>query len=227
MFLNVMYIAGFEIYNEDILKVLIAAFLGAIIGFEREWKGKPAGLRTLALVSAGSAVFTLVSYHMADTGGLGSDATRIASNIVTGVGFIGAGIIFRGNNHVQGLTTAATIWVAAAIGMGVGAGYYPLAVATTAIVWIVLVLLYRLELVLLRFTQTLTYKVCFHEAHRATDIKYYDYFEDKGYKLDLTKYVKEDGAVTVFWTVSASKKKHEVAVARLLNDDKVTDLTYN
>jgi len=223
-----MNIGVIEIYNEDILKVLIATLLGTIIGFEREWRGKPAGLRTLALVSAGSAIFTIISHHMGIMGGGDrSDITRIASNIVTGVGFLGAGIIFRGNNHVKGLTTAATVWVSAAIGMAAGIGSYSVAVVSTAIVWVVLVVMQKIELLLMRFSETLTYKVWFHEAHNVSDIHYDEYFAKKGYRLDVTKYDKKEGAVIVYWTVSASRKKHQLAIHRLLDDDKVVELEYN
>lgn len=223
-----MDIGGIEIYNEDILKVLVAVLLGTIIGLEREWRGKPAGLRTLALVSAGSAIFTILSHHMGVmSNGPESDITRIASNIVTGVGFLGAGIIFRGNNQVKGLTTAATVWVSAAIGMAAGSGNYSIAVVSTVIVWVVLVLMQNVEILMTRFSETLTYRVSFHEAHNAADIHYKEYFPEKGYRLDVTKYDKKAGAVIVYWTVSASRKKHGKAIDRLLNDDKVIELEYN
>lgn len=221
-----MNIGAIEIYNEDILKVLIAVLLGTIIGFEREWRGKPAGLRTLGLVSGGAALFTVVSHHMGELSG-SSDITRIASNIVQGVGFLGAGIIFRGNNNVKGLTTAATVWVSAAIGMAAGIGNYSVAVVSTVVVWGVLVVLHKVELLLMRFSETLTYRVAFHEAHDASDIHYEDYFTEKGYKLDRTRYDKKEGSVVVYWTVSASRKKHELVVEKLLNDGKVTELEYN
>lgn len=221
-----MDIGAIEIYNEDILKVLIAVLLGTIIGFEREWRGKPAGLRTLGLVAGGAALFTVVSQHMGEMSG-GADITRIASNVVQGVGFLGAGIIFRGNNNVKGLTTAATVWVSAAIGMAAGIGSYSVAAVSTAVVWAVLVIMHRAELLLIRFSETLTYKVSFHEAHSADDIRYEHYFSEKGYTLDTTRYDKKEGSVVVHWTVSASRKKHELAVNKLLNDDKVTELEYH
>jgi putative Mg2+ transporter-C (MgtC) family protein len=122
---------------------VIAMALGLLIGGEREWRGHPAGLRTMALISAGSCMFT----------GLGLipdfpktvDPTRIAAQIVTGVGFLGAGSILRQGELVRGLTTAASIWVAASLGMAVGFGYYWLAVFTTAVVVLVLVALKPLE----------------------------------------------------------------------------------
>lgn len=224
-----MYIGSIEIYNDDILKVLVAALLGTILGLERERKGKPAGLRTLALVSAGSALFTIISQQMGEMadGTVRSDITRIASNIVTGVGFLGAGIIFRGTNSVKGLTTAAAVWISAAIGMAAGIGNYSLAVVCTAIVWGVLVLMHRVERLMMRFSETLTYMVCFHEAHSVNDIHYEDYFNEKGYDLDTTRYDKKDGCVIVYWTINASRIRHKKAIHKLLNDEKVVELQYS
>ncbi len=117
-----------------ILRFLLAVGLGAGIGYQRERTGKAAGLRTHILVSAGAAVFTLASMY-----GFGAglaDPSRVAAGVVVGVGFIGAGVIFRGarGEEVAGLTTAATIWVTAAIGLAAGAGLYLLSVVVTAVI---------------------------------------------------------------------------------------------
>ncbi len=212
------------IFTEDIQKVLVAALLGAIIGLEREWSGKPAGLRTLILVCAGSTLFTIVSYNIAELDIFGTtDVSRIASNIVTGIGFIGAGIIFKGKNNVHGLTTAATVWMSAAIGMAVGTGDYNLAVAATIVVWIILVILQWVETMLNRISETMTYKVSFNMAD---GFKYDAYFAGKGYILRETAYHKEGDVITIHWTISASRKKHDMAIARLLSDKKVLEMTY-
>lgn len=118
---------------EMILRFLLAFALGAGIGFQRERAGKTAGLRTHMLVSSGAALFTLVSIY--GFSGAAVDISRIAAAVVVGVGFIGAGVIFRGRQEeeVAGLTTAATIWVTAAIGLAAGAGMYLISVTATAI----------------------------------------------------------------------------------------------
>ena len=123
---------------EMALRLLLAAALGAIIGYQRERAGKPAGLRTHMLISIGSALFTVASV----SGFTGTvDPTRIAAGIVTGIGFLGAGaILHREGGIVAGLTTAATIWVSAAIGLAAGAGLYVISAVTTALVMIVLLL---------------------------------------------------------------------------------------
>ncbi|MGD2065447.1 MAG: MgtC/SapB family protein [Dehalococcoidia bacterium] len=118
---------------EMVLRFLLAFALGAGIGFQRERAGKTAGVRTHILVSSGAALFTLVSIY--GFSGTAVDISRVAAAVVVGVGFIGAGVIFRGRQEeeVAGLTTAATIWVTAAIGLAAGAGMYLISVIVTAI----------------------------------------------------------------------------------------------
>ena len=135
------------------LRLLFACALGGLIGFERELRDREAGIRTHLLVSLGSALFTIVSaygFHEFLTGGgniVRADPSRIAAQIVTGIGFLGAGAIIREGLSVRGLTTAATLWVVAAIGMACGAGYYWPAAATTGLtlfaLWPLRILAYR------------------------------------------------------------------------------------
>ncbi|HEY50058.1 MAG TPA: MgtC/SapB family protein [Dehalococcoidia bacterium] len=117
------------------LRLLIAAIIGGVIGFEREHADKPAGLRTLLLVCVGSALFTIASlYGFGDK----ADAARVAAGIVAGIGFLGAGTIIRLEGGVVGITTAATIWAVAAIGLAVGAGLYLVGIVTSVLVLIAL-----------------------------------------------------------------------------------------
>jgi len=124
---------------EATLRFLLAIALGAGIGYQRERAGKAAGMRTLILVSAGAALFTLVSVY--GFGDEGVDISRVAAGVVVGVGFIGAGVILRGQREeeVAGLTTAATIWVTAGVGVAAGAGLYlPSVIAAAVILGILL-----------------------------------------------------------------------------------------
>jgi putative Mg2+ transporter-C (MgtC) family protein len=140
-------------WEEALLRLALAAVLGGLIGVERELREREAGLRTHMLVALGSALFTIVSaYGFHDFLASGqavvrADPTRIAAQIVTGIGFLGAGAIIRQGLSVRGLTTAATLWVVAAIGLASGAGYYSGAVITTALVllslWPLRILAYR------------------------------------------------------------------------------------
>ncbi|HEY3195779.1 MAG TPA: MgtC/SapB family protein [Candidatus Dormibacteraeota bacterium] len=133
----------------------MALVLGLALGAERETQGHPAGLRTMGLISVGACVFTAVGLE--PIFGIRTDPTRIAAQIVTGVGFIGAGAILRQGGEIIGLTTAASIWVAAALGMAAGFGFYAIAVFTTFLVIVTLVALRPIER---RF---------FHHHHRRRD----------------------------------------------------------
>ena len=131
-------------FQEELLRILLAAGLGAAVGVERELREHEAGLRTHMLVAVGSCLFTLVSaYGFGEFFARGArpipvDPTRIAAQIVTGIGFLGAGAIIRQGSNVRGLPTAATLWAVAAIGLAAGAGYYGGAVATTIVVIVAL-----------------------------------------------------------------------------------------
>ena len=131
---------GFDWSN--ILQVTLAAGLGGLIGLERESRGREAGFRTNMLIAIGSCLFTILSidgFPLQDSAA--KDTARIAAQIVTGVGFLGAGALFQTRNHVKGMTTAATIWLVAAIGMTVGVGAYGLAIFTSFLTFIILRLL--------------------------------------------------------------------------------------
>ena len=122
---------------EMALRLLLATFLGAVIGFQRERMGKEAGMRTNMLICLGSAIFTVLSIY----GFPGSDPSRIAAGVATGIGFIGAGVILhRNGGAVVGLTSAATIWVVAGIGVTAGAGMYIISGVATVLVLVILLL---------------------------------------------------------------------------------------
>lgn len=135
------YISDFEFVQ----RLLTAALLGGLLGLERETRNKPAGLRTNILISLGSALFTMMSLELGGAGGTGADESRVASQIVVGVGFLGAGAIMRHGTDVAGLTTAATIWVNAAIGVTAGAGAYHQAFIATGVTLVVLLALQPVE----------------------------------------------------------------------------------
>ena len=127
---------------ELIRRLITAALLGAALGFEREIRQKDAGLRTNILISVGAALFTLMSIEISGPSG---DPGRIAAQIVTGIGFLGAGAIMRTDTGIQGLTTAATVWVNAAVGVAAGGGEYHLAFIATGITLVALLVLQPIE----------------------------------------------------------------------------------
>jgi putative Mg2+ transporter-C (MgtC) family protein len=128
--------------SELIRRLLLAALLGALLGTERELKQKAAGLRTNILIALGSALFALLSIELAPPG---ADPTRIVAQVITGVGFLGAGAIMRTDSGVQGLTTAATVWVNAAVGVAAGGGQYHLALSATGVTLVVLFVVAPIE----------------------------------------------------------------------------------
>lgn len=137
-------------WYEAMLRLALAGVLGGLIGLERELREREAGLRTHLLVAVGSALFTIVGAY--GFGGIRTDPTRIAAQVVTGIGFLGAGAIIRQGFSIRGLTTAATLWVVAAVGLAAGAGYYSAAVISTGLVllalWPLRIVAYR---ILIRF----------------------------------------------------------------------------
>jgi len=135
---------------DTLASLLLAVFLGAVVGLERETIHKPAGLRTHMLVCLGSCLFTIVSI------GFSVDPARIAAGIVAGIGFIGAGTIWADRDKVQGITTAASLWATAAIGLTAGIGDYPLAVIATVLVFVILSSRYLLKRVGAYNKKTLT-----------------------------------------------------------------------
>ena len=133
---------------DPFIRISVALVLGIALGTEREYHGHPAGLKTMALIAVGSCLFTVLGLEPAF--GNRVDPTRIAAQIVTGVGFLGAGAILRQGLDVKGLTTAASIWVVASIGMATGFGYYPIAAFTTVLVIVMLLAIRPLEIRFLR-----------------------------------------------------------------------------
>lgn len=138
-------------WNHDIIPALLAIGCGAVIGIERQFRHKPAGLRTNIMICLGAAVFTVISEKMSL--GTQDSVTRIASGIVTGVGFLGAGAVIQDRGGIHGLTTAATIWLVASIGMACGARLYYLAVITTVLALVVLIGLGRVDKYLDRYEE--------------------------------------------------------------------------
>ncbi|MEP6916769.1 MAG: MgtC/SapB family protein [Acidobacteriota bacterium] len=128
---------------ELVTRLLTAAVLGAVLGLERELKHKSAGLRTNILIAVGAALFTVMSYEFGQHPG--ADPGRLAAQVVTGIGFLGAGAIMRNDTGVQGMTTAATVWVNAAIGVAAGGGKYHLALIATGVTLSALLILDPVE----------------------------------------------------------------------------------
>ncbi|MFH2103899.1 MAG: MgtC/SapB family protein [Chloroflexota bacterium] len=144
-----------EYIPEEAIKLTLAVIVGGLIGAEREFRDKSAGFRTIIFIAVGATLFTIFSLGL----GMDSSPTRIAANIVTGIGFLGAGAIMREGGKVAGLTTAATIWLAAALGMGLGAGKYTLVGLSTLTILLVLWLFPRIEHLIDNIRETRIYEI--------------------------------------------------------------------
>jgi putative Mg2+ transporter-C (MgtC) family protein len=150
-------------HSYDLLGMFLAVAFGAVIGAERQLSGKAAGLRTNILICLGATVYTIVSREMG--GGQTDSITRIAAQIVTGIGFLGAGAIIQDRGGIHGLTTAATIWLVASIGMACGAGFYVLASVATVFAIVVLFALAPLAKWLTKFGKKHDFQKHLDEQH--------------------------------------------------------------
>lgn len=145
----------YDFIFDNSMKLLVSLVLGALIGAEREYKGRNIGFRTIILITLGSTLFTILSFIL----GKDNDAARIASNIVTGVGFLGAGAIFRDGASVRGMTTASLIWISAAIGMACGIAQYEFAVLVTFVTLVILLGFTGVQKFIDRYNQERVYKI--------------------------------------------------------------------
>jgi len=214
-----------EIFRLDLmLQIGLATLLGGAIGLERELGGKPAGLRTNILICIGSVLYTHLSLAMltGSTGAIppGTDTTRVAAQIVTGVGFIGAGTILHARGAVVGLTSAATIWVVAAIGVALGSGYYLEGVGTTLAVVTVLAGLGRVEKLVDR--QSLTSTISIHARPGPTVVEDLE-TAVRRMGLDILKVSnrQENVDLVVEFELRGSKRLYDQAIITLLHHDHV------
>ncbi|HEV7231430.1 MAG TPA: MgtC/SapB family protein [Bacteroidia bacterium] len=207
-------------FHEDITKLLVSLLIGSIVGAEREYRSKSAGFRTLILVCVGSTLFTIFSIRIG-----GSNPDRIAANIITGIGFLGAGAIFRGETGVSGLTTATMIWMSAALGMGVGAGEYTICCAATAVIVVILLIFPRFERLIDESHQNRTYKIIcpFDETILS---QYETMFKEFGLKQKLGKKIRRGDRIIGIWELQGSLKKHELLTHKLLLDTNIIEFEF-
>lgn len=196
-----------------ILRLFIAGLLGGLIGFEREFRAKEAGLRTHFLVALGSALFMLISQY-AFTGRF--DAARVAAQVVSGIGFIGAGVIIFQKNVVRGVTTAAGLWVAAAIGLASGAGMYALAIAATLMT---IICLETMHFVTRRFGEkSLMITISHISSDKLADVL--DSLRKANFEIDSFSY--SEGSATVH--IHLSQRGYQKALSRILEITRGLDI---
>jgi putative Mg2+ transporter-C (MgtC) family protein len=203
-------------------RLVLAGFLGGLIGLERELKAKPAGLRTTLLICMGAAMFTQLSVQMAllATGGgdaLRADPARLAAQIIPGIGFIGAGAILHGKGRVTGLTTAATLWVVTAIGIAVGAGAYVEAIGTTVMVLCTLLLLARWERIIHARMSHRRYTAAVDPSSEAFE-RLLERFKQGKLRVKVERVEKAGGQVEVTFRVMGPMDDHDHLVKHMIHD---------
>jgi putative Mg2+ transporter-C (MgtC) family protein len=207
---------------ENLIKVGLAIALGGVIGAEREFQDKAAGFRTIILITLGSTLFTIFSLSM----DAGFTQTRIAANIVTGIGFLGAGAIVRDGGRISGLTTAATIWLSAALGMGIGAGQLYFVMASTGFTLVILLIFPRIEAVIDRIREARSYRV----VVKAGDFKKMEKVEKtlEAYSLWTLEHhqSKNEKAIIGTWKAIGSPKNHDKFVEVMMKDRDIKELDY-
>jgi len=190
----------FTVGTADLVSMFVALLCGGIIGFEREYRNKSAGFRTIILITLGSTIFTIVSRH-----GAGAD-DRISANIITGIGFIGAGVIFKDQFSVRGLTTAAVIWTSAAIGMTTGIGYHTLAFLFTLITLGILLMMSRVERFIGKLQRQKMLSVTFRNAEFSQIQALEDRLNSEDLGIERLRVSKNHDTLTVVWQVSGKKQ---------------------
>jgi putative Mg2+ transporter-C (MgtC) family protein len=211
---------NYEFILDNSIKLGVSLVLGALMGAEREYKGRNIGFRTIILITLGSTLFTIISIVMGEDG----DPTRIASNIVTGVGFLGAGAIFRDGFSVKGVTTASLIWISAAIGMSCGIGQYEFALMVTATVLVVLVGFSGVQKFIDRYNKELVYRIKMEndfEIRKQVESR----LHDCQLKFEIISYNKENGAITLQYEARGSHVNHEKFVNFLTGEASVTSFS--
>ncbi len=210
-------------YTSDLLSLFVALTLGAFIGLERELSDKAAGLRTNILICVGSCLFAILSRHLATTAGI--DTTRITAQIVSGIGFLGAGAIMRDGEQVTGLTTAATIWVVAAIGVTVGYGFYALAAAAAVMTLIVQGVFPHLDTLIDELRQRHTFKIT-SDLNDADLEEIKAIFRNSEVKVLRRKLMKRANLYYSEWYVAGPRLELKSVVRLLLESKHVRELTY-
>lgn len=207
--------------TDEVLKLGLAMLVGGIIGAEREFRDKSAGFRTILLITVGSTLFTIFSLDI----GIETNPTRIAANIVTGIGFLGAGAILREGHRVTGLTTAATIWLAAALGMGIGAGKFALVGIATLLTLIVLWVFPTFENWLDRTQQTVIYEISLPaQSPRRKTLP--ETFESYSIRVYHHREIKSGDTILLTFRTTGRMENHRKLVEALLQDPEIIEVKY-
>ncbi len=208
--------------TEYILRILFAGLVGGLIGLERAYHDKSAGFRTMIMIATGSALFTIISMIVGSPAG---DGARIAAAVVTGVGFLGAGAIVKEGISIHGLTTSASIWIVASLGMGAGLGLYSLTGVVTLLMMVVLWMLPPIEHRVDALHEFVTFNICIKNTNKL-ESKVLDCFSDVGIKIiALHRTQPEKGSRVLHVTVKTTPQKRELLSERLVNEKSIQTFT--
>ncbi|MGB2896397.1 MAG: MgtC/SapB family protein [Anaerolineales bacterium] len=205
--------------SEIVIKLLVAIFVGGLIGAEREFHDKAAGFRTIIFICLGSTLFTILSLELGGT----SDPVRIAASIVTGIGFIGAGVILRNEGHIVGLTTASTVWIAAALGMGIGSGYFLLAGISTGLILIGLWVFPMFDRLIHKTRETRNYHIVFSRSTEKCG-QLENIINQCNLRIESFTKGLRAGEMVSRWRVYGSPQNHELLVDKLILDEDIHEL---
>ncbi|NCU02511.1 MAG: MgtC/SapB family protein [Chitinophagaceae bacterium] len=205
------------IYLEEAAQVSIAFIIGAVIGLEREFRSKPAGFRTMIFICVGSCLYTILSKESNTV-----SPDRIASNIVTGIGFIGAGVIFKEGISVNGLTTAALIWITAALGMAIGFHNYPLAFVVSSMVVVALFVLEPVQRFINRLHKVKDYKVRTADTSDVFKTELEQFFTTHDISFRCMKMNKENNDAVYLYRIGAPKHDYDIVNDFLLKHQSVS-----
>jgi len=207
------FLQDHSIQNE-LLLIFISVLLGVFIGAEREYRNKSAGLRTFILVCFGSCLFTILSIKIGV-----ENPDRLAANIITGIGFLGAGVIFKGDNKIDGITTATTIWATASIGMAVGSGYVYLSLLGTVLVLLILSSLTYLQNFIDNNHKIREYKIAVTASDEIRHCE--ELFRNNNLKYLIIRQQFTQGNLATTWRLTGKNKHHETLIKQLMNDPKI------
>jgi putative Mg2+ transporter-C (MgtC) family protein len=205
-----------SIYFEEAAQVSFAFVIGAVIGLEREFRSKPAGFRTMILICVGSCLYTILSKESNNT-----SPDRIASNIVTGIGFIGAGVIFKEGITVNGLTTAALIWVTAALGMAVGYHNYTMAITVSVIVVLTLFVLEPVQRFINNLHRVKDYRIKTVSVGKKFKEEFEQFFSSNDMTFRCMKTVKEDNDAVYLYRIGSPDRNYDAVNNFLLTHTEV------
>lgn len=212
------FLKDHSIQNE-LLLIFISVFLGLCIGAEREYRNKSAGLRTFILVCFGACLFTILSIKIGV-----DDPDRIAANIITGIGFLGAGVIFKGDNKIDGITTATTIWATASIGMAVGSGYVYLSLLGTVLVLLILSSLTYFQTYIDHTHKIREYKIAVSNREDLDHCE--ELFKMNHLKFVVVKQQFSKGSSNTTWIITGKNNHHENLIQQMMNDEKIDSFQF-